>query len=415
MGDIRKITAPLVTLLLIFISIPAFSSESISLEEAIQSAVAGNPTIQGSVFEEKAAKARPSQAASLPDPTFMFEAAGVPIDSFDVGDGDFLEYMIEQQIPFPAKLRYGYKAEKHESKAKESKRFGTTNEIVRATTRAYADLWRAEREKEINQRTLRMYSAEKSSAETGYASSTRPVADPVRASVDMGEIEGRMAVLEQERLSAVAELSALTGRHLDPYATTRGLNIPKIHSDLGSLVDDAKNSRPEVSEAESMIASSSARLSLAKSQYAPDLVLRLGYMDMPGSQQSAWLGRVSVSFPLWFLSRQRFGVKESKALLGKAKAEKEIALLGTEADVRSAYAAFNAAKETVRIYEGTVVTRAKILVESSKEAYRNGKGNFRDLVDGIRRLNDAEIMLVRAKADVVNSFADLEKAVGRNI
>ena len=385
----------------------------LTLDQAIEKGLSQNPSIAAAYYATQAAFARPSQAATPPDPEFMIQFTEVPINTADVSQG-MTEYMVEQRIPFPSKLVYGYKAEKRRAEAFQSREAMTAQEIVRQIKHAYADAWRLQEEEKINKQTLSIYRQNKGVTETAYATLKGSVADPVRASVDLGEIEGQLALIEQEHIESVANLSSLISEALDQSMRVSQPQEPPPVASLNELLETAKAARPEISEAHKMIASESANLSKAKSEYGPDLTLRWGYVDMPGNLQNAWTGRIGVSVPLWSLSKQRFGVKESNAMLKRAESLKVEAEQSTEADVKSSYARLAAAKKVMRVYSGTVIPRARLLLSSSQEAYRSGKGDFLSVVDSIRSLNNAQLMLVRARADAVIAYSDLERAVGTN-
>lgn len=387
------------------------ASETLTMESAVESAFAANPDIQAAIHEFEAQRARAPQAATPPDPEFMIEFDQVPIDTADTERG-MTQYMVEQMIPFPSKLVYGYKAEKRAAEAALSKHMSAAQEIRRQVKRSYWDLWRVSEELATDREALAIFRQSKSSSEEAYANLKGSAVDPVRAAVELGEIEARIAILDEERLSAIASLSALMARELDPNTKvaepTRFPSVPK----LSELLGRAKSDRPEINESEKMVDSSRAKLSLAKSQYAPDFTLRWGYIDMPGGMQNAWMGRLGVTVPIWSLSKQRFGVRESNAMLSRARSMRESTLLSTESEIKIAYAKLMAAKKGADIYSGTVVPRSRLLLASTQEAYKNSKGDFLSVVDSIRSLTNARLMLARSKAEAGQAFADLERAVG---
>lgn len=390
------------------------AGDVLTMDAAIEAAIAANPELAAAGYAYDAQRARPPQAATPPDPRFMVDFDQVPISTADPGNG-MVTYMVEQEIPFPSKLAFGHRAEKRAAEAKLSTQEATAQETIRRVKRAYLDVWRMQEEARIERETLAIYRQSKGSAEIAYAVLERPVADPVRASVDMGEVEGQLAIIEQERLVALANLEALIARPLGP--TTRVSEPPPAPrvAVLDELITKARDARPEISEAKSMVESEGARVVVAKSQFAPDFTLRWGYMDMPGNMQNAWMGRVGISVPLWSLSKQRFGLRESRALLARAQSLKEAAVLNAEADVKSVYARLMAAKKTISIYEGMVIPRVRMLLSSSQEAYKSSKGDFLSIVDSVRSLNNAQLMLVRAKTDAAQAYADLERAVGTKV
>jgi len=383
---------------------------ALSMEEAVQTALANNPHLAAAGFAADAAHARAPQAASPPDLNFMVQFSRVPINTIDVGQGT-ITYMVQQQIPFPSKLVSGYKMEKRAAEAMEFVREGTAQELVRQVKTAYLKVWSLQEEAAIERNTLGIYRQNKGAAETAYASLESPLSDPVRASVDLGDVEARLEFVEQERIDAIAVLSSLLDEPLDPEIRVEKPRPLTRTGRLSELLVRAREARPEIDASDKMIESKRSGVSLAKSQYGPDLTLRWGYDDQP-NMQNAWTGRFMLSVPVWFASKQRFAVRESKAMLRRAESYREETMLMTESETKSAHARLVAAKRRMDIYAGKVIPRARQLLESSKEAYNNGKGDFLSVVDSIRSLNRARIDHVRAAYDAQKAYADLERAVG---
>lgn len=382
----------------------------LSMDEAIEKALSHNPELAAAESATDAAFARPSQAATPPDPQFMVQFGQVPIDTIDVSQGT-ITYMVQQEIPFPSKLVYGYKAEKRAAEAAQFMQAGTAQELIRQVKVAYLTLWRLQEEETIERQTLSIYRQSKGSAEASYAATQSPIADPVRASVDLGDVEAELTIVEQQRVEAAARLSALMNEPLDAdIRVTKPKALPRTQK-LSELIEKAKEARPEVDASDKMVASQQAKVALAKSQYGPDLTLRWGYDDH-ANQQNAWTGRFMLSVPLWALSKQRFRVRESKAMLYRAESMRDTAVLQTEAQTKSAHAVLVAAKKRLSIYAAKIVPRAEQLLSSSREAYRNGKGDFLSVVDSIRSLNRSRIARVRAEFDAQKAYADLERAIG---
>jgi outer membrane protein, heavy metal efflux system len=409
----RIVRLTFVSVLLFATLLPArgVSAEALTMDEAVQQALAANPGLAAAQHEADAVRARAPQAATPPDPSFMVDFIGVPTNTADVSKGT-VQYMVEQQIPFPSKLVYGSKTEKRAADAALSRKAATAQELTRQVKRAYLDLWRLGEEAKIEQTALAVLRESKGSAIESYATLKVGAADPVRASVELGELEGRVAVLEQQRLEAIAALSKLMATPLDPAVRPAPPPAPPPLAEIDELIAKAKAAKPEVSEAREMIASEQAKVSLAKSEYLPDLTLRWGFMDNPAGQPNAWYGRAGVSVPLWALSKQRFAVRESKAMLARAESRRDTTLLEAESEVKSAHARLVAAQRTAQVYGGTVLPRAKLLLSSSQEAYRSGKGDFLGVVDAIRSFTDAQVAHARARADASAAFADLERAIG---
>lgn len=385
-------------------------ARTLTMDQAISAAIESNPTLSAATHAENAARARPPQAATPPDPNFMVQFGQVPIDTIDVGKGT-ITYMVQQMIPFPAKLVYGYRAEKRAAEAAMSHREMTEHELKRLVKLAYLEVYRLQEEARFERQALSALRTNKRSAEQAYAAEEGTLADPLLASVNMGDVEGRLAVVEQDRLDALANLSALMAQPLVPETSVAAPSKCSPVADLGTLIERAKAIRPDIKESEHMIRSQEARVSHAKAQYGPDLTLRWGYDDRY-NQQDAWTGRVMVSVPLWFASKQAQGVKESKAMLKRAKSINEERVLSTEKEIKSAFARYNAARKRAGIYANKVVPRARTYLSATKESYLAGEGSFDDVVDGVLEQEHASIELIRARVDQHRAYADLERAVG---
>ncbi len=392
------------------LSASAHAADALTMERAIDAALHANPGLAASAQQAQAAHARPPQAATPPDPNFMVQFGQVPINTADVSKGT-TTYMVQQTIPFPGKLIYGYKAEKRAAEAATSHVAMTAQEVTRQVKLAYLDVYRLQEESRIERHARSAFGVGKASAEQAYAADEGTLSDPLRAAVDMGDVEGRLATIEQERLDALAQLAALMAAPLDPETSVAKPTAVARVASARALIDRAKAASPDIKETQHLIRAQDARVAQAKSEYGPDLTLRWGYDDRY-NQQDAWTGRVMVSVPLWSLSKQRYSVRESKALAKHARSLNEERVLGIEAAVKSAHARYMAATKRVDIYGHKVVPRAQTFLKASTEAYQAGSEDFATVTDAIMSLRKAETELVHARVDQQRAYADLERAVG---
>lgn len=389
----------------------ALCGEVLTMDAAVAAALAASPVVAAAGAEYDAARNRPPQVATPPDPEFMVDFIGVPVDTADVREG-VVQYMVEQKVPFPSKLVLSHRAEKKRADAIRYGAIATTQEIVRRTKHAYIDLWRLSEEERINREAISTYLVAKGSAETAYASARGGMEDPVRASVELSDIEGQLAIVEQDKLVALAELSKFMARPLGSSIRTQAPEIPRSVANLEFLIEKAGEAKPEVVQAGHLIKAQKAMRSLAKAAYAPDFTFRFGYMDNPSGQANAWYGRAGISVPLWSLFKQRHGVREAEAMFRRAQLVKEEEELSAISDVKMAYARLVGAKKVIDVYAGRLVPRARLLVSSSRQAYTSNKSDFLGVVEGIRSLSGAQLALVRAMADAAKAYADIERAVG---
>jgi outer membrane protein TolC len=108
----------------------------------------------------------------------------------------------------------------------------------------------------------------------------------------------------------------------------------------------------------------------------------------------------------------RAHVAEQRALLRRAEAD----LRSTRADLlamaQRAHAALRRAYAEESLLETGLVPQARQSLEASRSAYEVGRIGFLSLLDSQVRLLEAELRLVRTRADKRVAFASLESAAG---
>ena len=82
---------------------------------------------------------------------------------------------------------------------------------------------------------------------------------------------------------------------------------------------------------------------------------------------------------------------------------------------RRAHAELTRASSEEALLETGLVPQARQSLESSRSAYEVGRIEFLSLLDSQVRLLDAELQLVRARADKRRAFAALEAAAGEKL
>ena len=85
------------------------SAQELRLEELVSAALHSNAEILAAQKRYEAARQRPSQAASLPDPTFSpgWSSAGNPLPGAGLGTNPMsnIGFAVTQEIPYPGKQR----------------------------------------------------------------------------------------------------------------------------------------------------------------------------------------------------------------------------------------------------------------------------------------------------------------------
>lgn len=403
----------IILILALFSSLPAGAEEGVlTLDEAVAEVLATNQDIQAAQYRTTAAKARIPQAKSLEDPMVGVEFYDVPIDTLDVTQGMEINYMIEQEIPFPGKRRIRGKAARHEADAVRENSRGRIADVLLDLKRTYYDLYRLDRTLEAlkeNERLMRQFLG---TAETWYATGKAGADTPLKAQVELSEIQNEQILLQQERITHEAHLKALLNRPSHgEIRLPKNLQWPRVSKNLDEIEALALEKRPEIREITSMRKSQKAELTAARQGLIPDFSLGLEYNQRP-NQIDAWTGTAKINLPLFFWGKNRGEIREAKANLKASEAEENSIRVHTQHEIEQAFSGVRAGEKLVQSYRSGILPQSKATLEAARLAYGAGKVDFMTLIDSARTYKDLQISFYENQAMLGMTFAELERLVG---
>ncbi len=180
----------------------------------------------------------------------------------------------------------------------------------------------------------------------------------------------------------------------------------------------ALQSRPELQEAKVAIAQAESSRDLAvRNQKAPDFTIGLGYWFVPqGKFEHTYSAMVSLTIPFfWTKAKHDKEVEEASARIAKQEATYQAVRNMTLFEVRDALAKLEAAEKTVRLYSGGLIPQSEQSFKAAIAAYETGKIDFLSLLEAQRSLRDTKLGCYRAAADLEQRFAELERAIGKDL
>jgi len=386
----------------------------ITLSRLQEYALANNPEIEAARQRWRAARARPSQEGSLPDPMISTAYHNEGFDRFALGSREFafLRFGAEQEIPFPGKLSF-----KEAVAAREADRERAVYRaiVLNALTRlrlAYNDYYLAHKSIEIVRENKELLEKLARAAEARYHVGEGLQQDVVRAQVELSILLGLLTSLEQQRQSAAATLNAVLNRPplapLGVPAPPAKLPLPYTLDQLASL---AREQSPALQVAQSEVARAQAALDLAKRQYYPDLILRADYFHK-AALLPEWEVGAGIRVPLYFWRKQAFGVREATAAVSAARSARQGASQEVLARLKDFYAQATSAERLAELYATVVAPQAEIALESALAAYQVGKVDFLTVLNNVAVLNEYRLRYYEELAKFDKAVAQLYEAAG---
>ncbi|MBI5244144.1 MAG: TolC family protein [Elusimicrobia bacterium] len=392
----------------------AISTGTINLQQVLEIVRRDNPEILASRKRWEAAQKRIVVAATPDKPRLDIERMYAPSMSKVIGKPDEKSVSITQEIPFPTVLylRHGLAA-KDAAMLEQAYRAKLLEVSARART-AYAMLFLAGKGISIYDESIGIMRRFSRVAESKVSVGRGTQSDALKAQVELTRMLNMRVTLEQEQETSQAMLNALMGREA---RAALGMPQEPASAVLAMKADDLESSalsaRPELREAALASERSDGVLSLARSEYLPDLMLQHRQRSdlMRGQTHDAVLG---LTLPLWFW-RPAAMVQEAKAERDRARAELNVARLSTQADVHIAWSRVRTAQRLLDACRTTLLPQAEESLKVAESGYQSDKIGFLDLLDAQRSLLNFKLEYYQYMAEYEARLAELERIVGREL
>lgn len=392
---------------------PSVSTGALTLKTALDEARRANPELQAALKRWEAARERIAAQATPDKPRLDVERMYAPSGRAPWNGADERSLSLTQEMPFPTTLYLRGRLASAEAAMAEQAYRGKEREVLARVRSVYAMLHLAQRSRDIFEENIALMRRFSRVAESKYAAGRASQSDALKAQVELTKMLNMKAVVEQDLESAAAMLNAALGRQA--RAPLGDVSEPALSTLAGveELEAAALAGRPELREAELATRRAGEALSLARSEFLPDLMLqyRRRRDPMRGTTSDAVLG---FSLPLWFWKPAAMAA-EARAGKEMAQAELESMRLMTLSELRGAHVRARTAARLADIYRSSLLPQAEAALRVAEGGYQAEKTGFLDLLDAQRSLLDFRLEYHRYVAEHQARLAELERAVGRGL
>lgn len=229
--------------------------------------------------------------------------------------------------------------------------------------------------------------------------------------------------------AALVNLSVPLGRRFgELFGQARldcGFKPFALEEDVDALIAQALRERDDVLIARATLDNARANAELAQANRFVDPTVNLSYgrtprgrssfdgdgNETPGSPPSRTL-TVGLSIPLPFSRLQKGEIIQAESAVTQAMLGLRAAELKTDAEVRSNYAQFLAARENLRRYRESVLADSDKVLSGMRLSYRNGQASLLEFLAAQRSADDTYQAFLQAQADLATATVQLQLSVG---
>lgn len=377
-------------------TLPAAGEQhQLQLKPLIAEALQNNREILAAQKRLEAARLRPSQASSLPEPMFSlgYTSNGSPLPLAGLGTEPTSNagFMVSQEFPFPGKRKLRGEIAGKEAEAELQQYRAVTLNVISRLKRAYHRLHHGyaaidilERNRDLLRKFLRI-------TEARYSVGKAAQQDIFKAQTQLSILETRLLKMEQDKRSAEAEVDSLLNRPPD-LPLGRPVEIPPglLRVTLEELYAHAGSNSPELKREQKMIERTELAATLARKDYYPDYTLSGGYFNM-GRMPDMYQFRVDFKLPAYFWRKQRPALAEQAAKVSEARRNYEAAHQSLSFRVKDEYLMAQASQRLMEMYSKTVVPQAALALESSMSGYETGAVDFLSLLTNFVTMVEYEL------------------------
>lgn len=366
----------------------------LKLSALIDEALRRNPEVLAAQKKLEAARQRPAQESSLPDPMLSagYTSMGVPLPGFGLGREPVarIGFMVSQQFPAPGKLKLRGAIALKEASGVEQEYWLAQLSVVSRVKQTYHMLHHAHERLEILERTRALLERMLKVTEARYAVGKAAQQDILKAQTQLTLLEAREEKLRVELRTREAEMNTLLVRALD--APLGEPDVPEPRESLISLeklYEHARQYSPALLQKQAGVERAELALNLARKDGALDYNIGGGYSTM-GRMGNMYEARVDINLPFFTRGRQRAAVAEQAHSLDSAR--RMYQSTGNEIlfRIKDEYLLSETAWRLMRIYSTTLIPQAALTLESALPAYETGQVDFLTLLSNLMAVLEYE-------------------------
>ena len=416
----RRFAPATIVLLLLVATGTAQNPTRITLDQAIDLALAHNHSIQATRTLILQNQAQEITANFRPNPTLGADAQFIPLFSPENFSADNLDQSQQFDIGLGYLFERGHKRQRRLQAAKDQT--AVTRAQVADAERALAfnvgqqfvSVLLAESTLEFAQQDLQAFQQTVDIGEAQFKAGFISEGDYLKIKLQLLQFQTDVSSARLAKVQALVGLRQLLGYNAVPadYDVTGDLAYQRLHTNKEDLQLKAMQERPDFKAAEIGVTAARSQILLAKADAKVDVNGTADYSHVGGQSTMS----LFVNFPLPIFNRNQGEIARTGFALTQAQEQQQAAADTVLSDVSNAYEAVKSNDEVVQLYTSGYLKQAQDSRDISEYSYKRGAASLLDFLDAERSYRAVQLAYRQALASYMTALEQLKEAVGtRNL
>jgi outer membrane protein, heavy metal efflux system len=390
----------------------------LTLADAVSEALKVHPDILAAERRHDAARQRPIQERSLPDPMLSggYNAAGNPLPGAGLGTDPNanIGVMVSQELPYPGKRDARSAVASREADAEFQQIEAARLSVAARVKQAYYALAYTQATGAVLERNRELLATLLKVSEQRYAVGLAQQQDVIKAQTQLSLLELQQQRIQQLRRAGQGDLNALLARPAGtPIGETEDLRFVPFAEPLDHLVAQSVANAPMLKREQLMIARSRLAIDAARLEYKPDFTVSGGYA-YAGSMPAMYEFRIDLNIPLQ-RHRRAAAVAEQRSLESAARQSYEGSRLSVQGRVQDDCEMAATALRLAGLYRDTVLPQARLGLESSMASYQTGSVDFLSVLTNFSMVLEYEMTYFEELMKLHQAISRIEEMTGTPI
>jgi outer membrane protein TolC len=400
-------------------TVMGLAGQDLRLDDLVAEALANNPEILAAQKRYEAARQRPSQVSSLPDPMFSpgYTSNGNPLPGAQLGVSptSAIGFMVTQEVPYPGKRKLRGEIAGKDAEAEFQSYQATQLSVVSRLKQAfyrlsydYSAIRVLERNRTLLDKLLKI-------TEVRYSVGRAAQQDVYKTQTQISILESRLVKLRRDKTAREAELNSLLNRLPRQFSGRPAELSPReFIRNLDELFALASKQAPVLVRDQRMVERSELAVNLAHKDYFPDFAVSGGYFNQ-GSMSAMYQARVDITLPLYYRRKQRAALTEQTQTLAQARRSYEATNQNLHFQIQDEFLVVEASWTLLQLYSNTTVPQASLALESSLSSYEAGTVDFLSVLTNYMAVLEYELNYYEEGQNYYLALSRLEEMTGTRL